>query len=71
MPKTQDTARQFILDALRTYPDRELRVADLALLAGDRFKTGNIDLSLRRLHADGKVTKVIDSDRSVWWAIAE
>ena len=69
MPKKTGTAREFVLKALRQHADRELRVADLHDLAGGQYKTGNIDLTLRRLLVDGKVTKTIDPDRSVWWAI--
>ena len=70
MAKKTGTAREFILDTLRAYPDRELRVADLHELAGGKFTMGNMDLSVRRLYADSLVTKAVEPDRSVWWGIA-
>ncbi len=70
MAKKSGTAREFILDTLRAYRDRELRIADLHELAGGKFTMGNIDLSVRRLYADDLVTKAVEPDRSVWWGIA-
>ncbi len=69
-PKTIGTAREFILQTLKAHPDRELRVADLSELCGSKFSKANFAQTLERLHADAKVTKTTDPDRSAWWAIA-
>lgn len=70
MQRTDGTARDFILETLRLYGDRELRVADLSAECGGRFTQKNIANTLARLHADGLVVKVTDADHAVWWAIA-
>ena len=70
MPKTEGTAREFILETLRQHPDRELRVADLSAECGGRFTQKNIANTLARLQAEGLVVKETDADHSVWWGIA-
>ena len=70
MPKQTGTAREFILDTLKTYPERELQVADLSAECGGRFTLANLSTTVGRLQADGLVVKTADPDRSAWWGIA-
>lgn len=63
------TASEFVLKTLQAYPDREMRVAELAELAGGRFTKDNISLSLQAFLKDGQVVRVRDG-KEAWWAIA-
>lgn len=69
MAQSNIPASSFTLKILKTYPDRELRIADLHELSGGQFEVNNLAQALRRLSLAGKVTKTIDEDRSVWWGI--
>lgn len=68
MPKIHGTAREFILQTLNAYPDRELQVADLHDWCEGKFTKENIGNALAKLLVEGKVVKNVDG-RSVWWAV--
>ncbi len=67
-PKKSGTAREFVLQILRLYADREMQVADQYDLAGGRFTKDNLANLMPKLLAEGLVTRTTDG-RSAWWAV--
>ena len=65
------SASDFILTTLRTYPDRELRAAELIELAQGRYQPDNIAKALYLLRAKGLVVRIKDAGDAAWWAVSE
>ena len=70
MPKTKDTASEFILNLLRAYPDWEMQVADIYEEGDRRWTKANISNALTRLMEKGTISRTVDPNRAAWWTIA-
>lgn len=68
MPKNTDTAREFILETLQTYPNNEVRVADLFVWCDSKFTKQNLVNTMLKLHAEGLVVRT-SKGFEAWWAI--
>lgn len=65
----QESARSWVLATLQANPSKEYRVADLATLAGGRYRAGNLSSSLGTLLTKGQIVKTLDGNRQAWFAV--
>jgi len=69
MAVERESATEFVLRILRTYPDRELQRAELVELCEGRFTTANVVRSLYYLLEKGLIVRTKDGSEA-WWAIS-
>jgi hypothetical protein len=72
MPKITGTAREYVLNVLRQYADREVQVSELHHMQPQpaKFSKENLFNLMPKLLADGLVVRTVEG-RAVWWAISD